>query len=90
MQQNIEVELFTKPSNVIVWKSRGDLMSKLKKALERAKQARAEEGYEEEAESKPRQAVRKAKAKPELEDSKHKEIQIAYTRTKVLDIDTRK
>ena len=65
-------------------------MSKLKKALERAKQARAEEGYEKDSEDKLSQAVKKTQVKPAPEHSKSEEVHIAYTRTKVLDIDTRK
>ncbi len=65
-------------------------MSKLKKALERAKQARSGEGHEKDDESKLGKAKKNTQAKPESENSKSHEVQIAYTRTKILDIDTRK
>ena len=74
-------------------------MSKLKKALERAKQARTGEVREKQIGSKLRPAIKKAQVKEESEQivlertmpeqMKSEEVHISYTRTKVLDIDTR-
>jgi len=83
------------------------LMSKLKRALERAKQARSEDIHDLDTGSNLRRAVKKAQKKagseltmpeqtipermiPERtipEQTKSEEVRIAYTRTKILDID---
>ena len=62
-------------------------MSKLKKALERAKQARTGQGHDTETGSRLRQAVRKSQVLQEPEQPRSEEVRIDYTRTKVLDID---
>jgi len=72
-------------------------MSKLKKALERAKQVRSEDAPNMKTGSKLRRAVKKAqkKVRPEQtmteqtmpEQTISEEVRIAYTRTKILDID---
>ncbi len=64
-------------------------MSKLKKALERAKQARAEEIIEPDTGFKRKGAMEKAQGtrEPQPTPEKSEEVNIAYTQTKVLDID---
>jgi protein-tyrosine kinase len=66
-------------------------MSKLKKALERAKSIRSEGTIEIEKDNKLRRAVKKAqeKEKPQKtvsEEPRSEEVRVSYTHTKVLDI----
>lgn len=62
-------------------------MSKLKKALERAKQTREEGILEPDTGSRLKGAVEKAQTTREPQPEKSEEVNIAYTQTKVLDID---